>query len=311
MTAAPPGGAVGLVTDPVFSRHATPPGHPESPRRLPAILEHLGRTGLRAELHEVAARTATREELLAAHDAALVDLIEKMAPGWIDPDTFRSAGSWEAAQTAAGAACAALDACREGTVRRAFCAVRPPGHHAGRARAMGFCLLNNAAVAARHAQRLGWKRVLVVDFDVHHGNGTQEIFYDDDTVFYFSTHEYPHYPGTGAAAERGAGRGTGFTRNIPLGAGAGDRELTRAYAEELPAAAEAFRPECCIVSAGYDLHAGDPLGGLAVTDEGVRRIVREVLAACGAIPVVLTLEGGYGLAGLARSVAITLEELLA
>jgi len=303
--------AVGFVTDPVFQAHETPPGHPESPRRLRAVLDHLGQTGLRAHLREVPARPAARAELLAVHDAAHVDRIAGMAPGYLDPDTYRSPGSWEAAVGAAGAVCAALEACREGLAHQIFCLVRPPGHHAEHARAMGFCLLNNAAVGARHAQRLGWGRVMVVDFDVHHGNGTQEIFYEDDSVLYFSTHEYPHYPGTGAAAERGRGRGEGFTRNLPLPAGAGDAEMARAYGELLPAAAAAFAPECCIVSAGYDLHAGDPLASLAVSDAGVRRIVHDVLAACGRIPVVFTLEGGYVPASLARCVGITLEEMLA
>jgi acetoin utilization deacetylase AcuC-like enzyme len=175
---------------------------------------------------------------------------------------------------------------------------------------MGFCLINNAAVAARHAQRIGYARVMIADFDVHHGNGTQAAFYEDDTVFYFSTHEYPHYPGTGAAGERGAGRGAGFTRNIPLRAGSGDAEMRQAYHEVFRADLSAFRPDCCIVSAGYDLHEGDPLADLAVSDQGVREIVREIVAACAGIPVVCTLEGGYHLATLARCVGITVEELL-
>jgi acetoin utilization deacetylase AcuC-like enzyme len=175
---------------------------------------------------------------------------------------------------------------------------------------MGFCLINNAAVGARYAQSLGYSRIMVADFDVHHGNGTQSIFYEDETVFYFSTHEYPHYPGTGAASERGAGSGVGYTRNVPLRAGAGDSELRRAWEQVFPEEVAAFRPECCLVSAGYDLHEGDPLADLSVSDQGVRAIVRAILGACAGIPVVFTLEGGYQPAALARCVAITLEELL-
>ena len=235
-----------------------------------------------------------------------------MGEGWIDPDTYRSAGSWDRrACSPPGAVCAALDACRAGRVERAFCAVRPPGHHAEPARGMGFCLLNNAAVGARHAQRLGYARVMVADFDVHHGNGTQAAFYDDDTVFYFSAHEYPHYPGTGAAGERGAGRGPGFTRNVPLRAGDGDaadaakpgtRPSARTPPRSAPTAASSPPATTCT--------QGDPLADLAVSDEGVRGVVRSILESCAGIPVVFTLEGGYHLATLARCVGLTVEELL-
>jgi acetoin utilization deacetylase AcuC-like enzyme len=300
----------GFLYDPAFLEHRTPAGHPESPRRLERIIEHLDGSGALARLVDVPVTPASRESLLAVHHAAYIDRIERMGTGWIDPDTYCSPGSWNASLLAAGAVCRALDACRDGRIARAFCAVRPPGHHAEPARGMGFCLLNNAAVGARHAQRLGYARVMVADFDVHHGNGTQAAFYDDDSVFYFSTHEYPHYPGTGAAAERGVGRGAGFTRNVPLSAGAGDAALRQAWEETFRADAAAFGPDCCIVSAGYDLHEGDPLADLAVSDAGVRGIVRGILEACAGIPVVFTLEGGYNLATLARCVGITVEELL-
>jgi len=300
----------GFLYDPVFLDHRTPAGHPESPRRLERILEHLEGTGLLARLTGIPATAADRESLVAVHSADYLGRVERMGEGWIDPDTYRSAGSWTAAVLAAGAVCRALDACRDGRIARAFCAVRPPGHHAEPARGMGFCLVNNAAVGARYAQRLGYARVVVADFDVHHGNGTQAAFYDDDTVFYFSSHEYPHYPGTGAASERGAGRGTGFTRNVPLRAGSGDAALRAAWDQLFRADVAAFRPDCCIVSAGYDLHEGDPLADLSVSDAGVRGIVRSILEACAGVPVVFTLEGGYNLATLARCVGITVEELL-
>ncbi|HWR98452.1 MAG TPA: histone deacetylase [Candidatus Methanoperedens sp.] len=300
----------GFLYDPAFLEHRTPAGHPESPRRLERIVEHLESTGLRARLTGLSVSAADRESLLAVHHEAYLDRVERMEEGWIDPDTYRSAGSWTAALLAAGAVCRALDACRDGRVARAFCAVRPPGHHAEPARGMGFCLVNSAAVGARYAQRLGYARVMVADFDVHHGNGTQAAFYGDETVFYFSTHEYPHYPGTGAASERGAGRGAGCTRNVPLPAGAGDAALRAAWGETFRADVGAFRPDCCIVSAGYDLHEGDPLADLAVSDAGVRGIVRDILDACAGLPLVFTLEGGYNLGTLARCVGITVEELL-
>lgn len=301
---------VGFLFDPVFLEHQTPPGHPESPRRLSSILDHVGATGMMERLTRIPVTPATHEALLAVHDRAYLDELALPGERYLDPDTFISSRSWDAALSAAGAVCCALDSCRAGGISRAFCAVRPPGHHAEPTRGMGFCLINNAAVAARHAQRISFKRVMIVDFDVHHGNGTQAAFYDDDTVFYFSTHEYPHYPGTGAAGERGVGRGVGFTRNIPLSSGSGDAEMRHAYDEVFRAETAAFRPDCCIVSAGYDLHAGDPLADLAVSDQGVREIVRTIVAACAGIPIVCTLEGGYHLATLARCVGITLEELL-
>jgi acetoin utilization deacetylase AcuC-like enzyme len=302
--------AAAFLYDPLFLEHATPGGHPESPGRLTAILRGLERSGLLARMRAVPVRPASRDELLAVHDAALLSELESPGARYLDPDTYRSERSWEAAVAAAGAVCAAVEACRAGEASRAFCAVRPPGHHAEPARAMGFCLLNNVAVGVRRAQALGYGRVLVADFDVHHGNGTQAAFYEDDTVFYFSTHEYPHYPGTGAASERGAGRGTGFTRNVPLRAGAGDAELRRAWQGQFAVDAAAFRPEICLVSAGYDLHAGDPLADLQASDEGVRDIVRAILEACSGVPVVFALEGGYNTGVLARCVAATVEEML-
>lgn len=301
---------VGFLTDPVFLEHRNPPGHPESARRLLGILERIETGGQLGLLTRIPVTPASHEALRAVHDRAYLDELALPGERYLDPDTFISSRSFEAALAAAGAVCGALDSCRAGDISRAFCAVRPPGHHAEPSRGMGFCLINNAAVAARHAQRIGYPRVMIVDFDVHHGNGTQAAFYADDTVFYFSTHEYPHYPGTGAAGERGVGKGVGFTRNIPLGAGSGDAEMRQAYDGVFRAEMAGFRPDCCIVSAGYDLHEGDPLADLMVSDQGVREIMRTIVAACAGIPIVCTLEGGYHLATLARCVGITLEELL-
>lgn len=302
---------VGFSCDPIFLEHRTPSWHPESPGRISRILEHLGETGLLSRTKTLPVTPADRETLLAVHKPSYLDGLALPGERYLDGgDTFISARSWEVALAAAGAVCGALDACRDGEIARAFCAVRPPGHHAEPSRGMGFCLINNAAVAARHAQRIGYERVVIADFDVHHGNGTQAAFYDDDSVFYFSTHEYPHFPGTGAAGERGVGKGRGYTRNIPLPAGSGDAQMRRAYHEVFPEEVAGFRPDCCIVSAGYDLHEGDPLGGFTVSDLGLRAVVSDILQACPGIPVVCTLEGGYHLSALARCVGITLEELL-
>ena len=174
---------------------------------------------------------------------------------------------------------------------------------------MGFCIFNNVAVGACYARTQGVRRVMIADFDVHHGNGTQNIFYEEDTVFYFSTHQHPHYPGTGSAAERGKGKGEGFTLNIPFPAGAGDEELGKAYLETFPEVVEEFSPDLILVSAGYDLHRADPLAGFDLSDDGVAEVVGGILEAGRGIPVVFSLEGGYDLRSLGRSVVLTLEKM--
>ncbi|MFO0753774.1 MAG: histone deacetylase [Thermodesulfovibrionales bacterium] len=304
---------VGFLYDDIYLRHETPPWHPESKERLVAILEHLKGSSLHDRLIHLKPRRAGFEEIALVHTPGYIEEVKRHGPGYLDPDTYASENTLEAALYAAGAVLEAVDRCRQGELDRAFCAVRPPGHHAEADRAMGFCIFNNVAVGARYAQRAGYERVFIVDFDVHHGNGTQHSFESDDAVFYFSTHQHPHYPGTGSASEKGKGKGEGFTYNAPLPVGTGDRELYPLYCDILPALMEKFRPDIVLVSAGYDIHAKDPLAGFRVTDEGLRSIVQGILSYsldAKPLPFIFSLEGGYDLDALGRSVVITLEELL-
>jgi acetoin utilization deacetylase AcuC-like enzyme len=300
---------VGFIYDDIFLRHETPSGHPESKERLIAITDALKGGTHWKELVHLRPRRADRDDILAVHDASYYDSVSAFT-GYYDADTFISRESVEAAHYAAGAVIEAVGRCRKGELDRAFCAVRPPGHHAEAGRAMGFCIFNNVAVGARYARRAGYEKVFIVDFDVHHGNGTQHIFEEDDTVYYFSTHQFPHYPGTGRDAERGRGRGKGFTYNIPMHYGSGDKEYFFAFHDLLPGLVKYFRPDIMLVSAGYDLHASDPLAGLRVSSEGVRSIVRSILLSAGGVPHIFCLEGGYDLPSLSESVVLTVEELL-
>jgi acetoin utilization deacetylase AcuC-like enzyme len=300
---------VGFVYDDVFLTHEMPAGHPESGDRLTAITDHLKETGLWNRLIHVKPRKAGKSDVLLVHTASYYEKISRFT-GYFDADTYVSDHSVEAALFAVGAVLEAVDRCGDGTIREAFCAVRPPGHHAEANRAMGFCIFNNVAAGARYAQKAGYEKIFIADFDVHHGNGTQHIFEEDDTVFYFSTHQYPHYPGTGSGFEKGRGKGAGFTYNIPMHAGAGDKDYLEAYDEVLPGLLRDFSADMVIVSAGYDLHSRDPLAGIMVSSEGIRGIVSSILHAAGGKPCIFCLEGGYNLVSLAESVGITLEEML-
>lgn len=300
---------VGFLYDDVFLLHEMPAGHPESKDRLIAINESLRRSALWDKLVHLKPRKAAKRDILTVHKESYYEKLLGYT-GYYDADTYVSKHSVEAASYASGAVIEAIQRCKTGELDRAFCSVRPPGHHAEADRAMGFCIFNNVAIGARYAQGLGYKRVFIADFDVHHGNGTQHTFEDDDTVFYFSTHQYPHYPGTGHSSEKGKSGGTGFTCNIPMGYGSGDEEYREAFGEVLPGLVEEFCPDIMLVSAGYDLHVKDPLAGIGVTDEGVRTIVRSILLAGKTIPNIFCLEGGYNLVSLGESVKITMEELL-
>jgi acetoin utilization deacetylase AcuC-like enzyme len=300
---------VGFLYDDVFLLHETPPGHPESKERLIAIIDSLKKTDLWDELIRLKPKMAEKRDVLSVHTNSYFEKINKFS-GYFDADTYVSNHSVEAALYAAGAVIEAVHKCKSGELDRAFCAVRPPGHHAEANRAMGFCIFNNIAIGARYAQRLGYRKVFIIDFDVHHGNGTQHIFEEEDTVFYFSTHQYPHYPGTGNDLERGRGKGMGFTYNIPMHYGSGDKEYFTAFHDFLPGLIKNFMPDIILVSAGYDLHAKDPLAGIRVTNEGMRSIVKSILLSSSNVPHVFCLEGGYNLVSLSESVIITIEELL-
>jgi acetoin utilization deacetylase AcuC-like enzyme len=286
----------------------TPPGHPERMERAHVFDAVATRWAERGG--EIAApRPATREELVRVHDAAYLDRIAGTAgqPAMLDADTFTSPETYEIALLAAGATVQAAEYALAHRVP-AFALVRPPGHHAEASRAMGFCVFNNVAVAAAAALASGVERVAVVDIDVHHGNGTQWMFYDDPRVLYVSTHQHPFYPGTGAADEVGIGRAAGYTFNVPLEAGSSDADYELVYREAVLPVLDAFAPELLLVSAGFDAHREDPLAGCAVTDEGYAAMGAAVAALAAELGIGLgfVLEGGYALGALARSVVATL-----
>ncbi|MGB9715818.1 MAG: histone deacetylase [Thermodesulfovibrionales bacterium] len=300
---------VGLIYDDIFLKHETPEWHPERKERLIHIIETLKKIGLYEKLIHIKPIKTTEGDITSVHTPDYLKSIEKSHKGYLDPDTYMSEDTLEAALFAAGAIIVAIERCMKGDIERAFCAVRPPGHHAESNRAMGFCIFNNIAIGARYAQKKGYKRVFIIDFDVHHGNGTQHIFEADDTVFYFSTHQYPHYPGTGRDSEKGVGRGVGYTYNIPLPRGAGDKEYLNIYQNVLPELIKTFNPDIILVSAGYDIHKDDPLSDIRVSDEGIKGIVQNILSSS-PVPFVFALEGGYNLSALGESVRITIEEML-
>jgi acetoin utilization deacetylase AcuC-like enzyme len=266
-------GMTGLVYHPAYLEHDMGAGHPESPNRLRTIMDQLERSGTAARVKRIEARRAEDEWILQVHSPSYVAALNAHTPASgrvaLDPDTSLSPGSLSAAYFAAGGALAAVDAIMNGEVVHAFCAVRPPGHHAEVDRAMGFCLFNNVAIAARYVQKqYGLTRVLIVDWDVHHGNGTQHTFEQDPSVLFFSTHQYPHYPGTGRATERGTGPGEGFTINVPMKPGDGDDEYHAIFMNVLQPAADAFKPEFVIISSGFDAHRDDPLANMGLTEAG-------------------------------------------
>jgi acetoin utilization deacetylase AcuC-like enzyme len=300
----------GFVTHPLFARHDTGPGHPERAERLTAILERLRACGLADEMAQEEAPEVAASDLERVHDAGYVRSVEhaiaRGAKVLDEGDTRVSADSWRASLAAAGGATFAVDRVLDGAWKNAFVATRPPGHHAERAEAMGFCVFNNVAVAAAHliAAR-GLKRVAIVDWDVHHGNGTQHTFESDPRVFFASLHQWPLYPGTGLAAERGLGAGEGTTLNLPQAPGSGDARWLAAFEDVLLPALEKFAPEFVLVSAGFDAHSADPLAQTELSTDAYARMTRHLLQFADAHchgRLVSLLEGGYDLDALADSV---------
>jgi acetoin utilization deacetylase AcuC-like enzyme len=306
----------GLVYDPIYLEHDTG-DHVENSRRLVEAMSYLKETGIKEKLTSLPARPASLEEMQMVHAPEYISYVKTKAEkggGWLDPDTVMSPKSYEVALYAAGGVLAAVEAVMRGEVDNAFALVRPPGHHAVQDRAMGFCIFNNVAIAAKFAlSKLNLDRVLIADFDVHHGNGTQDVFYADAKVLYFSTHQYPFYPGTGWMDETGTGEGKGTTVNFPMAAGWGDEECLRAFNEVLVPVARRFQPDFILVSAGFDPHWADHLAMMKVTITGfaqMARILKELAAELCQGRLVFTLEGGYNLRVVACSIKAVFDVLL-
>ncbi len=307
---------VGIVRDDLFLRHMPAEGHPENPERLKAIYAMLDRPDMAGRFTHIPPRPATREEILLVHADRHLKKIRATAGKEscaLTRDTLTSAHSCEAALQATGGLLEAVSMVADSSLASAFALTRPPGHHAERSRAMGYCLFNNVALAAMFARRrLGLGRVLIVDWDLHHGNGTQHLFENDDSVLYFSIHQRSLFPGTGLFTETGRGRGEGYTVNIPLPGGYGDGEYAALFEKLLRPVAVAFSPDIILVSAGFDTHHEDPVGGMVMTADGYAALTRSLMnlaQTCCNGRLVFTLEGGYNRAALAASVKAVLREL--
>jgi len=304
--------STGIIWDERYLEHDTGPTHPERADRLRAIKKMLDSAPVGKLVESIEPRLATTDEVALIHSLDHVRIIQETAglTSQLDPDTVASPQSYQAALLAAGGLLQSLDAVYQGQVTNAFALVRPPGHHAERERAMGFCLFNNVAIAAEYARKqLGAARVFIMDFDVHHGNGTQWAFYDRPDIFYCSTHRYPFYPGTGAEKDEGEGKGRGTTRNLIFSGAQGDLEYDTVFEKQVLPLARDFAPDLLLVSAGYDAHERDPLGGMNVSSAGFGRMMSGLVAVAEQVcegRLVAVLEGGYDLQGLADSVEASL-----
>jgi acetoin utilization deacetylase AcuC-like enzyme len=307
-----------LVEDKIYLKHDTGEFAWENVRRLKALHDGLKDANILESLHPIAPQKAGTEWVALAHKKEYIEIVKKDAESGAKQlstgHTLLSKESYDVALWAVGGVLAACDAVMEGKTRNAFCAVRPPGHHAMRDKGMGFCIFNNAGVAARYLQKkYGVGKVLIVDWDVHHGNGTQDIFYEDGSVFYFSTHQWPWYPFTGSEEETGEGEGRGTTLNAPLPAGSGDKDLIAAFENKLLPSALKFKPEFVLISAGFDSRNADPLGRFRVTDEGFKKLTRIMLHIASESAegrLVSILEGGYSMKGLSMAVPAHIEALI-
>lgn len=305
----------GYVFHPIYLEH-NDPTHCERKERLQRTMGSLESSGILARLTPIEATPIDLELLPTMHDPGYISLVERVANsggGMLDPDTYVNARSYEAALMAAGGLINAVEAVLTGQLNNGFALVRPPGHHALRNRGMGFCLFNNVALAAQYAiQKHGLSKILIVDFDVHHGNGTQDAFYERDDVLYFSTHQYPHYPGTGHWQETGKGKGEGYTVNLPLPYGVGDDGYAQAFEEVLLPLARRYNPELILVSAGYDAHWADPLANMRLSTTGFHLLTTFLVSLADELcqgRLALTLEGGYDLDALSHSVSATFAAL--
>ena len=298
-----------IVCDERYVRHKTGGGHPESPQRYHAVIRAIDKSEFSGSLLRLKPRCATEDDILRVHTPQYLEIVERdvtsRSTQLSTGDTTICRDSLEVAQSAAGGVCVALDAVMQSQAKNAFCVIRPPGHHATSDRGMGFCIINNIAVATRYAQhKYDVGKVLIIDWDVHHGNGTQDIFYDNGSVLFFSTHQSPWYPGTGQREETGQGRGLGTTINCPLPAGSGRQQIFQAFQDELLTVVEDFKPELVLISAGFDSRIDDPLGQFRLTDEDFFDLTKLVLSLASNHAegrVISVLEGGYDLAGLASA----------
>ncbi len=299
----------GLVFHPDYLKHDSGQNHPENGERLSSLLAHLEKKGLILRLKNIQPYPATVKWVEAVHDPRYIKMVEKICKnggGMLDPDTHVGSESYQVTLLAVGGIMAAVDAVMNKKIKNAFCAIRPPGHHAERDKAMGFCIFNNVAVGARYVQKkFGLKKVLIVDWDVHHGNGTQNIFLDDSSVFYFSVHQFPYYPGSGAENETGEGEGEGYTFNMPMVAGSGDVEYIEAFQNIFYPVAYKFSPEFIFISAGFDAHEQDPLAGINLSEAGYKKmteVITRLASECAEGRLVSVLEGGYNFRSLSVSV---------